>query len=129
MGSTKIHDYELMHHKLSKLQDKVLALEDYSFDLPATITRYLRKKHNRLLKKFPTKQAKFKRKVQRMMREFKPLLAKRSNWRKKLAQGRKMEHEFLSYAWERFLDLVTWRCPHYFKIVSTLLEASNAPKT
>ncbi|KAG5565473.1 hypothetical protein RHGRI_001381 [Rhododendron griersonianum] len=36
-----LHDYELMHYKLSKLHDRVLALEDYSFELPTTATRYL----------------------------------------------------------------------------------------
>ncbi|KAI8559431.1 hypothetical protein RHMOL_Rhmol04G0173300 [Rhododendron molle] len=36
-----LHDYEIMHHKLSKLHDRVLALEDYSFELPSTATRYL----------------------------------------------------------------------------------------
>ncbi|KAG5565759.1 hypothetical protein RHGRI_001618 [Rhododendron griersonianum] len=121
-----LHYYELMHHKLSKLHDKVLALEDYSFELPVMANKYLRKKHNKLSKKFPTKQANFKRRAQQMVLQFRPLLAKTIQLEKE-ANTRKMEHEFLSYAWERFHDLVTWSFPHYFNIVSTMTEASNAP--
>ncbi|KAI8571044.1 hypothetical protein RHMOL_Rhmol01G0086500 [Rhododendron molle] len=123
--SQDLHDYELMHHKLSKLHDRVLAFEDYSFELPAMTTRYLRKKHNRLSKKFPTKQAKFKRKAQQMVLEIRALLAKKIQLEQE-ASTRNMELEFPSYAWERFHDLVTWSFPHYFKIVSTLPEVSNA---
>ncbi|KAI8546770.1 hypothetical protein RHMOL_Rhmol07G0145200 [Rhododendron molle] len=69
-----LHDYELMHHELTKLNDSVLALQDYTFELPATASKQIRKRHNRFSKKFPTREAKFKMKAHL---QFRPLLAKK----------------------------------------------------
>ncbi|KAF7137852.1 hypothetical protein RHSIM_Rhsim07G0122600 [Rhododendron simsii] len=99
-----LHDYELMHHELSKLHDTVLALQDYTFKLPATASKQLRKRHNRLSKKFPTREAKFKRKAHL---QFGPLLAKKIRLEAE-ANTRKQEQDFLTFTWERFHALVAW---------------------
>lgn len=120
-----LHDYELMHHELSKLHDRVLALQDYTFKLPDTASKQLRKRHNRLSKKFPDREAKFKRKARKMVLQFRPLLAKKIRLDAEV-NTRKQEQDFLTFTWERFHTLVTWSFPHYFKIVSTPQDSPRA---
>lgn len=43
--------------------------------------------------------------------------------------ARDKEHEFMTYAWEKFHVFVTWSFPHYFEIIKIDAEGNPIAST
>lgn len=117
-----LHDYDLMHHKLTKLHDRVLALQEPLTFLPLPPSSFERNTTG-----WPRNSQQKRPNLREMPRKwfFNSGLFSKKIQLDAEANIRKREHEFLSFAWERFHALVTWSFPHHFKIVST----AQAPAT
>ncbi|KAI8573075.1 hypothetical protein RHMOL_Rhmol01G0250500 [Rhododendron molle] len=65
-------------------------------------------------RKYPKKEAQLQRKAKAMVLSFRPLSEKKLKLDAEEVT-RKMEMQFLQFAWTKFHSLVTWSFPHYFE--------------
>ncbi|KAF7154035.1 hypothetical protein RHSIM_Rhsim01G0137600 [Rhododendron simsii] len=117
-------DYEVHHEKVVKLHNKVLALNHSNWDLPPNPSKTLLKKHQNWLLKKNYKRANLLAKAEKSVMAMRPLINKKIKMDAE-EMARDKEHEFLTYAWEKFHVFVTWSFPHYFEIIR--IDADGNP--
>ncbi|KAF7152333.1 hypothetical protein RHSIM_Rhsim01G0063400 [Rhododendron simsii] len=117
-------DYEVHHEKVVKLHNKVLDLNHSNWDLPPNLSKTLLKKYQNWLRKKNHKRANLLAKAEKSVMAMRPLVDKKIKMDAE-EMTRDKEHEFLTYAWEKFHVFVTWSFPHYFEIVR--IDANGNP--
>ncbi|KAF7128897.1 hypothetical protein RHSIM_Rhsim10G0117400 [Rhododendron simsii] len=109
-------EYEINHDKVVNLHNKVMELESSTWDLPPNPSKTLFKKYQSWLKTKTHKKAELLAKAEKRVMAMRLLVDKKIKMDAE-EMARAKEHEFLTYAWEKFHVFVAWSFPHYFEII------------
>jgi hypothetical protein len=113
-----LHEYEILHDRITRLHNKIEHLKEDSFDTSSGISKRLRRRFKSCLKRNTFKLAKSEVKAKNLVLKIRPLIEKKLKFDEE-ERIRMKEKEFFNFSWARFHALVTWSFPHYFQVIST----------
>ena len=120
-----LHEYEILHDRITRLHNKIEHLKEDSFDTPSGISKRFRRRFKSCLKRNTFKLAKSEVKAKNLVLKIRPLIEKKLKFDEE-ERIRMKEKEFFNFSWARFHALVTWSFPHYFQVISTPTTARSS---